>query len=249
MSPVWLLGVYALAIAGAAMAAAALPVIFPGLRSRTPVWLSFSAGAMLGAAFFHMLPEAGDYAVSWALVGFVFLYLLERYVLVHWCKEEEDCEVHGGHSHGTVGLAAFVGLSIHTLTDGFALGAGLEAGVGTSVFLAILFHKLPNSFSLSTILLHERYAARRTLIMAALFAATLPLGSLIYYLLSGLVDQETFGPKALAFSAGSFLHLAVSDLIPDLHRHKGDRLQLSIALLAGIALLWLLNFVGPGHSH
>lgn len=250
MNSVAELALYAALIAVAAIVSAAIPLLFPILREKTNLLLSFAAGVMLGAAFFHMLPEAveagGIESLPWALVGFVFLYLMERYVLIHWCKEEEGCEVHEGHQHGTMGLAAFVGLSIHTLADGFALGASVEAGVGATVFLAILFHKVPNSFSLASILLHERYATRRILAYVGIFAFTLPAGALVFFLLSDLASQS-FAASALAFSAGTFLHLAVSDLIPDLHRHKDKRLSLSLALVAGIAMMLLADSLSPGH--
>lgn len=253
MTSVAALALYSSTIAGAALVSAAIPVVFPVLRDKTTLLLSFSAGVMLGAAFFHMLPEAvetgGLQSLPWMLFGFVFLYLLERYVLIHLCKEDEGCEVHEGHHHGqgTMGMAALFGLSVHTLADGFALGAAVDGGVGGSVFLAILFHKVPNSFSLASILIHERTATKRMITYVGLFAATLPLGALLYHLLYDLTNHEAFGAVALAFSAGTFLHLAVSDLIPDLHRHRDHRLSLSLALLAGIALMLLLDAVAPAH--
>lgn len=250
--------VYVFAIAVGSMLSASVPVAFPQVRSRMHLFLSFSAGVLLGAAFFHMMPEAihegGMESLYWALAGFVFLFLLERYVLVHWCKEDEGCEVHLPHDEGaphaharTVGIATLVGMSLHTLTDGFALGTAIDAGVGASVFLAILFHKMPSSFSLAAILLHERYAARRTILLTAIFSLMLPLGALLFFLLSGLVSQEAFGPRALGFSAGTFLHLAVADLIPDLHRRRQDRLSLSAALLAGIVLMWAVGLIHHDH--
>ncbi|HEY0840424.1 MAG TPA: ZIP family metal transporter [Vulgatibacter sp.] len=249
---------YVSAIAVGSMLSASVPVAFPGLRRWMHLFLSFSAGVLLGAAFFHMMPEAihegGMESLYWALAGFVFLFLLERYVLVHWCKEDEGCEVHmphgegGGHAHSrTVGMATLVGMSLHTLTDGFALGTAIEAGVGASVFLAILFHKMPSSFSLAAILLHERYAAGRTIALTAIFALMLPLGALLFFLLSGMLAHEVFAPRALGFSAGTFLHLAVADLIPDLHRRRSERLALSVALLAGIVLMWAVGQLGHGH--
>lgn len=251
MNPLAALALYTLLIAVAALGSAAIPVIFPALQRQTLLLLSFAAGVMLGAAFFHMLPEAvetgGIESLPWALAGFVFLFLMERYVLIHWCKEEEDCEVHDTHGHGTMGLAALLGLSIHTLVDGFALGAAVGAGVGASAFLAILFHKVPNSFSLASILVYEKYARRRVAAYVGIFVLTLPLGAFLYYLLSGLVESKAFGAGALAFSAGTFLHLAVSDLIPDLHRNKDKRLVLSLALLAGIGLMIVADAFSPGH--
>lgn len=274
MGPGLTLALYAAGIALGALAGASIPVARPQTRRRTELFLSFSAGVMLGAAFFHMLPEAvhlgGLSSLGFVLVGFLFLFLLERYVLVHWCEEPEEagCEVHGFHPHvhpaeasaiaapaaahgihGTIGLAAFIGLSIHTVSDGFALGAALDAGVGTSVFLAIFAHKIPSSFSLAAILLHERWSRRRTLLLCFAFSLAVPLGAALYFGASGYLDRATFAPRALAFSAGSFLHLAVADLIPDLHRNRTARLPLSLALIAGIGVMLALSWALPDHGH
>jgi len=180
------LAAYAFAILVGALFGGALPLL--GRVQRNDLGLSFSAGVMLGAAFFHMLPEpaqgAGLSAIPFVLVGFLFLFLLERFVLVHVCAEPGPAAAaHGpapglalghdgtpGHGHGhahagtgcdvhTMGLAAFVGLSLHTVVDGFALGAASsEQALGFLVFLAILAHKVPSSFSLSSILRGEGYS-------------------------------------------------------------------------------------------
>src|SRR5499433_3427847 len=109
--------------------AGALVAVLASHERRLVALLSFAAGAMFGAAFFHMLPEAlrgGGYrALSFVPLGFLALFLLERYVLVHVCEEPPDFAHHG---HGPVGLAAFLGLSAHTLFDGVALGSAVSKG-------------------------------------------------------------------------------------------------------------------------
>jgi len=268
------LAAYAFAILVGALFGGALPLL--GRVQRNDLGLSFSAGVMLGAAFFHMLPEAaqgaGLSAIPFVLVGFLFLFLLERFVLVHVCAEPGPAAAaHGpapglalghdgtpGHGHGhahagtgcdvhTMGLAAFVGLSLHTVVDGFALGAASsEQALGFLVFLAILAHKVPSSFSLSAILRGEGYSRRRALLMNGAFATMVPIGAGLYLLLRGLVQTESFTPLALAASSGTFLHLALSDILPDVHRRGGSKLKLSAALLFGIAVMWALRYVDHG---
>jgi zinc and cadmium transporter len=258
------LAVYAGAILAGALVGGALPLL--GRSRRSDALLSFSAGVMLGAAFFHMLPEAargaGLSAIPFVLVGFLFLFLLERFVLVHVCAEpgptagaEPAAEglAAGAHVHGhagtgcdvhTLGLAAFVGLSLHTIVDGFALGAASsEQALGLLVFLAILAHKVPSSFSLSSILRAEGYSRRRALLMNAAFAVMVPVGAAIYLLLRNVVRAETFTPLALAASSGTFLHLALSDILPDLHRRGSSKLKISAALLLGVAAMWSLRLI------
>jgi zinc and cadmium transporter len=261
VTPLSTLALYAVAILGGALVGGAIPIL--GFHARRDEGLSFSAGVMLGAAFFHMLPEAiegaGLAALPWVLAGFLALFLLERYVLVHVCGEPGGADLHGhvaaldgahagtGCEVHTLGLAAFLGLSLHTIVDGFALGAASkEDRLGFLVFLAILAHKVPSSFSLSTILLHEGYPRGKALAMNAVFALMVPLGAGLYVVLRELVHTESFTGLALAVSAGTFLHLSLSDIIPDLHRRGASRLRSSGALLLGVAAMWGLRMF---HAH
>ena len=277
MEGVGALSVYTGAILVGALAGGALP-LFASVR-RSDLLLSFSAGVMLGAAFFHMLPEAvdrgGSAVVPFVVVGFLVLYLLERFVLVHVCAEpgpnrrlsttgaplphhvgEPD---HDHHGHGdpdgtgcdvhTLGLAAWLGMTAHTLVDGFALGAAsVTPELGALVFLAILAHKVPNSFSLSAILLSEGYTRSRAVWMNAAFALMVPVGAGIYVLLRDLVHIDRFTSLALAGSAGTFLHLALSDILPDLHRRgASSRWRLSASLLAGVGVMAALALLREPH--
>ncbi len=270
------LSIYTGALLLGALAGGALP-LFASIR-RSDLLLSFSAGVMLGAAFFHMLPEAveqgGRGAIPYVLVGFLALYLAERFVLVHVCAEpgpnrrlstagaplphHEGELVHEHGAHGdpdgtgcdvhTLGLAAWLGMSAHTLVDGFALGAAsVTPELGLLVFLAILAHKVPNSFSLSAILLSEGYSRGKAVVMNAAFALMVPVGAGIYLLLRELVHAERFTALALAASAGTFLHLSLSDILPDLHRRGESRWRLSAALVAGLAMMAALTLLQHDH--
>jgi zinc and cadmium transporter len=253
------LAAYTGAILVGAFAGGAIPLLGDGRRS--DLLLSLSAGMMLGAAFFHMLPEAaaqaGMGAIPWVLVGFLGLFLLERFVLVHVCGEPTAAEPagadHSGHAHGPgptgcdvhpMGMAAFVGLSLHTLVDGFALGAAsARPRLGLLVFIAILVHKIPSSFSLTAILRASGYRKGTALALNAVFALMVPLGAALFLALRSRVDADRFTALALAASAGTFLHLALSDILPDLHRRGGGKLKLTAALLVGVAAMWALRLV------
>jgi zinc and cadmium transporter len=83
--------------------------------------------------------------------------------------------------------------------------------------------------------------------MNASFALMVPLGAAIFLVLDRVVAARSFTAVALAASAGSFLQLSLSDILPDLHRRGGDRWKISIALLAGLVTMWVLRSMG--HSH
>ncbi|MBI2501112.1 MAG: ZIP family metal transporter [Deltaproteobacteria bacterium] len=190
-----------------------LPIFFHGIRKHLPLFLSCSAGIMLGATLLHLLPEAvhliGPRASWWLLLGFLFLYLFERFVTVHIC-EALDCEVH------TMGIAAVVGISAHALTDGVALGAGLLLSkVGWVVLITIFFHKLPEAFALTSILLHETKRRFHILLMNLVLILMVPLGGFLLYYFMRTPQAQSTG-AALAFSAGTFLHIAISGSGPSL---------------------------------
>jgi len=259
------LSLYTVAILAGAVGGGALPLVGPMRRS--DLLLSFSGGVMLGASFFHMLPEAvelgGVKTLPAVLLGFLALYLLERFVLIHICGEPGMNQAlstasigqphdHPGHVHGdeagcevhTLGLAAWMGMSVHTVVDGFALGAANhEEGLGLLVFIAILAHKVPSSFSLSAILRAEGYGKGKAVAMNAFFALMVPAGALLYVALRQVVAVDSFTAYALAFSGGTFLHLSLSDILPDLHRRAGSKWRLTSALLAGLALMWSLRLI------
>jgi zinc and cadmium transporter len=269
MTELQTLALYSVAILLGAVGGGLLPLL--GRLRRSDLLLSFSAGVMLGAAFFHMLPEAveegGQKVVPFVLAGFLLLYLLERFVLIHLCAEPavnaqlaqqcvDESGDHHGHGHGTgtgcevhtLGLAAWIGMSLHTVVDGFVLGAANAAPtIGPLVFVAIVAHKIPSAFSLSAILRAEGHGRARALAMNVMFGAMIPIGALLYVALRNVVPVSAFSAYALAASAGTFLHLSLSDILPDLHRTRGSKLGLSGALVVGLASMWSLTLLGHGH--
>ncbi len=230
--------------------AGALVAVFAGREKRLTSLLAFAAGVMFGAAFFHMLPEAfrgGGYtAFTLVPVGFLSLFLLERYVLVHACEEPPDFAHHG---HGPVGLTAFLGLSVHTLFDGVALGSAVTRGVGFMAFVAIAAHKVPSSLSLASIFKSEGKNGPAILLYATAFGLMVPAGAVIYFALNAALEFGSFAAQALAFSAGTFLYIAVSDLLPHVNRHgKEGRSRSILALALGLLVMFALTFV-TGHEH
>jgi zinc and cadmium transporter len=242
MSPVVAdIAIYSLIILLGAIAGA-LVVVFTQRARRLVAFLAFAAGVMLGAAFFHMLPEAfreGGYP-SFSLVpaGFVFLVVLERYFLSHTCEEPLNCTEHASHG---LGFTAFIGLSVHTLIDGIALGSAVREGVGSVALIAIVSHKIPSSLSLASILKAEGRGTRDILSYAVFYGLMVPVGAVLYFVSDEALHFEKFSPWALAFSAGTFLYIAVSDLLPHVSRHGKERQGRNlVSLIAGLLLMLAL---------
>ncbi len=231
------LAIYTAIIAVAFSIGGIIPLFKHWHRDRLPIILSLAAGIMLGAAFFHLMPEAfeilGKSVGLYVLAGFLFLYFIEKFITVHIC-EAFDCEIHH------LGIAAFIGLAIHTLTNGVALGSGLMVpGLGLSVFLAVAAHKCPEAFTLSSVLLHSGTRKGTIVLVQLMILAMIPLGAILAYGLIGPQHKDLIG-ISLAFSAGTFLHISLSDLLPEVHKHSHVKHWTFLALIVGLLLMWFL---------
>lgn len=198
--------------------------------------LSFSAGVLLGAVFFHMLPETAESlneAVGWPiLAGFLLIFVMERFVFVHAC-EEHACDIH------QMGLPAFLGISLHSLLDGVALGAGLLLPeLGPVVLLAVIIHKMPDSMSISSILLAAGWQRRKISWLNLLFSLTTPVGALLAFLFFRSLSAENVA-VAIGISAGTFLAIATADILPQVHRIEQRNPMTLVFLAIGLMISWL----------
>jgi len=201
-------------------------------------FVSFSAGALLSLAFFHLIPEALDLnpknALYAAVGAFVFFYLLEQQIMMHSCEEEKCSHHHVDKSKGLVGMW---GILLHSLVDGALIGIGFEVNftLGLVTALAVLVHKIPDGLSVSTIMLHSGFTKKDTSRDSTFVALATPIGAILAYFLLRNVSTEIIG-LALGFSAGTFLYISASDLIPETHQNvnwlNGAFVILGILLIA-----------------
>jgi len=192
--------------------------------------------------------------VSWLLAGFLVMFFVERFVCFHHHEAPGDDAGHTGHGavhgHELTWTGAAIGLTVHSLVSGTALaaavlasdGAGTGAGrpVGLGVFLAIVLHKPFDSMTLGALMaVGRRSPAARHLVNGA-FALVVPIGAALFATGVGRAagQQAWLVSSALAFSAGTFLCISLSDLLPELQFHRHDRVKLSVALLLGLAVAW-----------
>jgi zinc and cadmium transporter len=279
------LAAFCTAIVGASLLGGALPLATVLTHTRLQVYLSFAAGAMLGAAFFHMLPEAvegaGSRTIPWAGVGLLALFFLERFFAFHHHESppnpDEPCPTHPHeHAHGprhSAGLidpsapggagrdtkgtalhwgAAAFGLATHTLVGGFALASaaasptkgGAIGAAAWGVFVATVVHKPADALTIVSLMLRAGVSRFTAHLVNFGFSLMIPTGVVLFFLgvqWLGPTASIPFTANALAFSAGTFLCIALSDLLPELQFHAHDRLALSLALLAGFGLMALAS--------
>ena len=199
--------------------------------------LGFGGGFMMAVALADIIPEAAEQAKSAyhaVAVGFAAFFMIEQLLDAHFCPPgEERCE----RDHASTGPLAVVGLGLHGLIDGVAFASALAADVRLAVMvaLAILVHKVPDGFCFGTLLVSKRYSPESARRQLAAFSLTTPLGVIAAKTaFSGAVNPGL----ALGLSAGSFIYIATSHLLPEakLEVENAGPLVLSVIIGIGVAI-------------
>lgn len=179
--------------------------------------------------------------------------------------DHDSSHSHAGHGHEVPAAHKLswagigFGLAVHTLIDGMALAASVQSELslgrttwiaGVATLMAIALHKPLDAMSITTLMASAGWSQRWRMTANLAFAAMCPIGVLLFFGLEQLVpDRDPMLGAALAFSAGVFLCISLSDLLPEIQFHHHDRLNLSLSLLAGVLLAGGLRFVEPPHAH
>jgi len=279
--------VYCVFVAAASLAGGELPSLIRLTHARMQVFVSLVAGLMLGVGLFHMLPHAAaevnslDHVMSWVMGGLLTTFFLIRAFHFHQHGPAESDQVESsihdhdhdrGHNHAGISatqpssphrlswVGMGLGLSIHTLLDGTAMAASVQADshlaadswwLGLGTFLAVLLHKPLDAMSITSLMAIGGWSKGSRQAINVAYSLLCPLGAALFWFgakwLGG--QSQTFVGCALAFSAGVFLCISLSDLLPEVQFHSHDRLKLSAALLLGIVAAWGLRYLEPAHAH
>ncbi|HUP65011.1 MAG TPA: ZIP family metal transporter [Thermoanaerobaculia bacterium] len=234
-----------LIIVAAGFIAGLAPLFFDWDHRTAHRWIAFSAGAILGAAFLHMIPEgyelAGGRGFGMVVVGFLALYILEQVALRHPHAEEEG----GFHE---IGLLAFLGMTVHDLVDGIALGSGHHIpDAGPAIFIALALHKMPTTFAVSILLYHGGYSKRRIIALLAVLLLAIPAGVLIAELTIQRAGEgvEWVVGWLIYFSAGTFIYIGAYELLPEMNRNLEKGSRIGVFFLGGIAAMFVLKLLHP----
>jgi zinc and cadmium transporter len=236
------LGLSLLGSCGGLLVASSL-VLFPDpLRTRLVPWLvSYAVGALLGVALLALLPEALSEltptpVLATLLAGIVIFFVLEKLVLLRHCHADE-CEV-----HGATAPLVFVGDAFHNFLDGAIICTAVMTSVplGINTAIAVAAHEIPQEVGDVAILLAAGYSRGRALLLNVVTGASGIAGAVLAFAAVEIVPG--IRPFVLAISSASLLYIAMSDLIPDLHRGEIDanaaRQVVLIALGIGTIVLF-----------
>ncbi len=174
------------------------------------------------------------------LVSILIFFLLEKYVNWYHCHGADHCEVHEVKAFKYVNL---VGDGLHNFIDGAVIATSfiVSTNLGIVASIAIILHEIPQELGDFAILLHGGFTKKKALLFNFLSGLMAVVGALIAYFASQIF--ETMEPILLAVAAGSFIYLAVADLLPELHketRTKRSLMQFGLLLL-GIGIIWLVG--------
>jgi zinc and cadmium transporter len=201
-------------------------------------WLvAFSAGTLLGGAFFHLIAEAVEqieplYAMVFTMIGFVIFYIMERFLFWHHCHEGH-CDVH------PFSYLLLVGDGMHNIIDGFVIAASFLVDIkfGIITTAMIISHEVPQELGNYAVLLYGGFDKWKASLYNFLAQITCVLGGLLGYYMGTAYDITAY---LLPIAAGGFIYISASDLIPELHKEKQIKKSLIslIVFLVGVVLMF-----------
>jgi ZIP family zinc transporter/zinc and cadmium transporter len=228
--------------AAAANVAGGLIIIrYQWQRQVLKYFVALGSGFMLATALLEMVPEGleltGNSGLALVLGGYLLVHFFEHTILGHFHFGEET---HTEEFHQPrMGYTAAFGMAIHAFFDGAAIAAGfiVSTWLGVVVFLAIFLHKIPDGFTIASVMLASGQGPRKALLASVLMGATTLVGVAAMWLLQVHVGL------GLLLSAGATLYVAASDLMPEVNREPGIRM--AVWVFAGVALMLLFSRLIP----
>ena len=200
-------------------------------------FLALGAGYMLAVAFVDVIPEsirlAGESALLFVLIGYFITHLFEHTLAPHFHFGEETHLEEISHQHART--TALLGLTIHTFFDGVAIAAGflVSTWLGAMIFAAVFLHKLPEGFTVASVVLASGQGKRNAILAAGLLGAATLLGVALTTALQGQLKY------ALPLSGGVTVYVAATDLLPEVNREPSWRTALLV--FAGVAILLIIQ--------
>lgn len=225
----------------AVTAGALLPLLRKWDKKKMRWLMALGAGVLIGAALLHIVPEAIKLERTLASVGmllsFSLIFAIEQFFLVHSCPDyDEECDVH------QIGYISFLALLLHSGLDGLAIAAGFRASIaiGFAASAAVITHDFSDGLSTCSLLVGTGHKKSKAFIFSILVALATPLVAVTAYLF--LVDITNSGLAfALGLSAGSFLYIGASDILPRIHRVRDYAAFLSFVV--GVLLIAIPSMI------
>ncbi|MFH1630752.1 MAG: ZIP family metal transporter [Candidatus Aenigmatarchaeota archaeon] len=220
--------------------------------------VSFAAGTMLAAAFFDLIPEAGELMgvadmTFYVFIGVIFFFVLEKFL--HWrhCHEKR-CLEHNitNTEEQRFNKLIIIGDAVHNFIDGIIIAAAfiINIPLGIVTAIAVFMHEVPQEIGNFAILLYGGMKRKKIIVINLITAALALAGAVATFFLAPMI--EPYLPILISFAAGGFLYIALGDLIPETHKTQCRKhiAYHTILLFVGIFLMYAaIHLIGHGHVH
>ena len=207
------------------------------------IFVSLAVGTLLGDVFIHIIPEAyekisNSTLISFLIIGGILIFFVLEKVL-HWHHHTLE---HAEEHHHPIGKMILLGDGVHNFIDGLIIATSymisIEIGVATT--MAVILHEIPQEIGNFGVLIHAGYKTKKALWYNFLSALTAVAGAVTALLFGNITEQ--FALWLLPLTAGGFIYIALSDLLPELHKdfRVGQGIIQVIAIMVGVASMLML---------
>jgi len=213
------------------------------LEKISTLLMYLAGGTLLGAAFIGMIPKAiftlkSEIVLQFVLGGILFFFVLEKVILWRTCRNK-NCERHVN----AVAPMILIGDAFHNAIDGIVIAASFLTSVELGIFvtISVIFHEIPQELGDFGILLKSGLSRKKALFYNMLSGSTSIVFGILAYFFMG--SMKMLIPYVLAFSASSFIYIALADLIPEMHKKTTlkDSLTQILLITSGIFLIYLIK--------
>jgi zinc and cadmium transporter len=207
------------------------------------ILVSLSAGALMGGAFLHLIPESIEHGGEnnpfiFVLIGFILFFIIEK--VLHWrhCHKGK-CDVHTFH------YMNLIGDSIHNFIDGLIIAASfiISIPLGLTTTVAIAAHEIPQEIGDFGVLVYGGFNKKKALVLNFIVALTIVFGGIVGYFISQSVEQAVV--FLIPFAAGGFIYIAATDLVPEIKKETNIKKSMATMLvfICGILIMWLIKLL------
>lgn len=210
------------------------------------ILIGLSAGALMGGAFLHLLPEAVEQTTGLdvyllVLVGFILFFLIEK--VLHWRHcHKGHCDVHTFH------YMNLVGDSIHNFIDGLIMAASyvVSLPLGITTTIAIATHEIPQEIGDFGVLLYGGFSKKKAIVLNFVVALTAVFGGIVGFFISSFVENIVI--YILPFAAGGFIYIAATDLVPEIRKELDMRKYMAtlVVFICGILIMYFTKIFFEG---
>lgn len=210
--------------------------------------VSLAAGSLIGAAFLDLIPESLETGKDvhtifiFVIAGIVVMFLFEKFLKLYHCHNKESCNYH------TFSSSILVADTIHNFIDGvvIALSFSLGTEIGITTAIAIFFHEIPQEIGDFGALIHAGWKRSKIILFNMFTALATFVGAILGYFMLPVLSSIL--PFIIAFAAGTFLYIAISDLMPEVKHAAKPKEFMHIAVIGlGIFIIYLSGMVFGSH--